>query len=412
MKTTQIYFTATLLLSSLLLNAQLKVTNVGNVGNIGIQLGNVAPLSTLSVGDAGASDTKVSIYQVNNNTALKVQRLGSSGSINFGINSSTTANGYSPYWNYGIKGTSYSGSYLPYARTYGVFGLAGNGGYGSYGLFGQLAGSSSGAAVVGMVSSSVSDYTDISISGMYAGYFYGDVKVTGLINGITVGNSDKRYKKNIVEIDLKKTIDNIVSLTPVEYNLNQMYIKTHKDSIEVETPVYDEKSQLFTKKHFGLIAQDLQKIYPDLVYENVNGYLAIDYTGLIPLLIQSIKELKNEVETLKTKSDNSSAPAKISGDKRTETIETDILTYPVLEQNIPNPFNSDTQIGFSLPKSIITATLYVYDMNGVQLKSYPLTQRGKSSIAIFGSELTAGMYLYALIADGKVIDTKRMILTK
>ena len=409
MKTTQIYLTAVLLLTSLLLHAQLKVTSVGNVGNIGVQIGTTTPLSTLSIGDAGATDTKVSIYQANNSTALKVQRLGTSGSINFGINSSTTPNGYSPYWNYGIRGTSYSSSYLPYSRTYGVFGLAGNGGYGSYGLFGQLAGSSSGAAVVGMVSSSVSDYTDISISGMYAGYFYGDVKVTGLINGVTIGNSDKRYKKNIVEIDSKKTIDNIISLTPVEYNLNQMYIKTHKDSIEVETPVYDEKSQLFIKKHFGLIAQDLQKIYPDLVYEDANGYLAIEYTGLIPLLIQSIKELKSEVETLKTKNDNSSAPAKVKGDNNTET---DILTYPVLEQNIPNPFNSDTQIGFSLPKSIITATLYVYDMNGVQLKSYPLAQRGKANITIFGSELTAGMYLYALIADGKVVDTKRMILTK
>ena len=48
----------------------------------------------------------------------------------------------------------------------------------------------------------------------------------------------------------------------------------------------------------------------------------------------------------------------------------------------------------------------------MQLKSYPLVQRGKGNVTINGSELTAGMYLYALIADGKVIDTKRMILTK
>lgn len=51
-------------------------------------------------------------------------------------------------------------------------------------------------------------------------------------------------------------------------------------------------------------------------------------------------------------------------------------------------------------------------MNGTQLKNYSITQRGKGSITIQGSEFTAGMYLYALIADGKVIDTKRMILTK
>lgn len=51
-------------------------------------------------------------------------------------------------------------------------------------------------------------------------------------------------------------------------------------------------------------------------------------------------------------------------------------------------------------------------MNGVQLKSYPITERGKGNVIIQGSELIAGMYLYALIADGEVIDTKRMILTK
>jgi len=38
--------------------------------------------------------------------------------------------------------------------------------------------------------------------------------------------------------------------------------------------------------------------------------------------------------------------------------------------------------------------------------------RGESSQWISGSELSAGMYLYALIVDGKEVDTKRMILTK
>jgi hypothetical protein len=51
-------------------------------------------------------------------------------------------------------------------------------------------------------------------------------------------------------------------------------------------------------------------------------------------------------------------------------------------------------------------------MNGVQLKSYSIPEKGKGNITIQGAEFSAGMYLYALIADGKVIDTKRMILTK
>jgi len=50
-------------------------------------------------------------------------------------------------------------------------------------------------------------------------------------------------------------------------------------------------------------------------------------------------------------------------------------------------------------------------MNGTQLKSIPLNQKGNGSITINGSELKAGMYMYTLITDRQVVDTKRMILT-
>ena len=92
--------------------------------------------------------------------------------------------------------------------------------------------------------------------------------------------------------------------------------------------------------------------------------------------------------------------------------ETVALTYPVLDQNAPNPFNTSTTIGFYLPATITNASIYVYDMNGVQLKTFPIAERGKGNVTIQGSEFSAGMYLYAMIVDGKVIDTKRMILTK
>jgi len=52
------------------------------------------------------------------------------------------------------------------------------------------------------------------------------------------------------------------------------------------------------------------------------------------------------------------------------------------------------------------------DLQGKQLMQVPITQRGESSHLISGHHFSAGMYLYALIVDGAVIDTKRMILTK
>jgi len=52
------------------------------------------------------------------------------------------------------------------------------------------------------------------------------------------------------------------------------------------------------------------------------------------------------------------------------------------------------------------------DLQGIELKSYPLAQTGANTIVVNGSELPAGMYLYTLVADNEIIDTKRMILTK
>jgi len=61
---------------------------------------------------------------------------------------------------------------------------------------------------------------------------------------------------------------------------------------------------------------------------------------------------------------------------------------------------------------VAKADLYIYNMKGEQINTYPITERGTISITIEGHSLSTGMYLYALIADGQVIDTKRMILTK
>ena len=84
----------------------------------------------------------------------------------------------------------------------------------------------------------------------------------------------------------------------------------------------------------------------------------------------------------------------------------------ILYQNAPNPFSSNTEISCYLPETNIPATIFIYDLQGAELKSYPITQTGLNSITVYGSELPAGMYLYTLVVDNEIIDTKRMILTK
>ena len=90
--------------------------------------------------------------------------------------------------------------------------------------------------------------------------------------------SDKRLKDNIVPIE--NALDKVAALSGNTFDWND---KT--DKVGSET---------------GVIAQEVEALgLPDVVTERENGYLAVRYEKLIPLLIEAIKELKAEVEELK-----------------------------------------------------------------------------------------------------------------
>lgn len=395
-----VFILAVLALTAQVMFAQLKVA--GN-GNVGIQLVTDTVLSTLSIGGAGYTNARVAIYTKGIGSGLLVNSTPSSNIWRYGVYAGIDARQYS--YSIGIRGDAYTPTVLTGA-TYGVLGYAGNA-YGgtNYGVMGTLAGSQNGAGIVGMINGN----TYVYIPGIYAGFFDGNVKVIGTINGVTIGDSDIRYKKYILELDKKKSLENILQMSPIEYNLKQTYYETKGDSVKTIKGVYDENSQVFRKKHYGLIAQDLQKIYPDLVYQNDSGYLSINYTGLIPLLIGSIKELKAEVDELKGSDSNmqkvAQSPTSLS------SAETGAETA-ALFQNTPNPFTQSTRIKYYLPSTVAIAYLCIYDLQGKQLKQIALSERGEGSRTISGSEFPAGIYLYALLADGKEVDVKRMILTE
>jgi len=84
---------------------------------------------------------------------------------------------------------------------------------------------------------------------------------------------------------------------------------------------------------------------------------------------------------------------------------------PVLYQTKPNPFSANTGISCYVPEIIDSAFIYVYNLQGTQLKSFPLTQ-GLNTVTILASELPAGMYLYTLVVDDEIIESKKMTLTK
>ncbi len=95
-----------------------------------------------------------------------------------------------------------------------------------------------------------------------------------------------------------------------------------------------------------------------------------------------------------------------------DLIDIDGNNTSFIAQNIPNTFTASTEIRYYLPDNAGDATIYIYNMQGSQIASYPINHTGHGSITINGGELNPGMYFYTLIAGDAEVDTKRMILTE
>ena len=78
----------------------------------------------------------------------------------------------------------------------------------------------------------------------------------------------------------------------------------------------------------------------------------------------------------------------------------------------PNPFAENTTINYFIPDNVNVAQLLFYDNSGAILKTVDIKEKGQGNILVYGSNLSSGIYTYALLADGKPIETKRMVKVK
>ena len=220
--------------------------------------------------------------------------------------------------------------------------------------------------------------------------------------------SDSTLKKNIAPIEgaLKK----VISLQGVRFQ--------YKDGSDEEDDF-----------RLGFIANDVEQVFPEAVKEIHDGIKAMSYTDLIAVLVEAIKEQQVIIENLQQEVESQrdilnsccgTIPQKSMKDEENNTIQqfnlTDLIDANAEEmkvyQNAPNPFNVHTTIQCYVPQNIKKAELCVYNMQGAQVKCITVSERGMFTVQIQAGQLTAGVYTYLLIGDGKTSDAKQMILTK
>ncbi len=259
------------------------------------------------------------------------------------------------------------------------------------------------------------------------------VPVTGVSIPIDLGASfapwDDVFADNFVNTSDLRAKQKVQSL---DYGLEQ---------INALNPVsYQWKDREKQGTHVGLIAQEVMEVIPEVIYDPAKNMeydeegkaiptdpgarYGIRYHELIPVMIKAMQEMSQAMEKQETKiqeqesriEEQDKIIASLLGEN-TRAIDEGIgksMGSATLElfQNTPNPFDQSTTIRYSLPEGTQKAELFVYDINGQQVRSMEITETGEGAMTLTAGELGAGIYFYTLYADGEVSQTRKMILTE
>lgn len=244
-----------------------------------------------------------------------------------------------------------------------------------------------------------------------------DVKTTGIFV-----RSDARFKENILPLTCS---DKLCELTAVSYKLKSNATPQNDRPRAVSSASFSDKetrdNEFFRQYYqnlqnqptrFGFIAQEVKEVYPELVHTDSLGNMYVDYLGMIPLLVNAVKELKERSDSLEfilSKTTYTELPQLTPVQKA--SIENLTISTCKLYQNSPNPFNFATEIKCDIPEPITNAEILIFDIQGTLKLKKTISSRGKTFVTINANELSPGMYIYALIIDGQERESKRMILT-
>lgn len=131
-------------------------------------------------------------------------------------------------------------------------------------------------------------YVDPASGTNLAGIFMNTGEIRATSNITAYYSSDRRLKENVVSIS--NALDKINKISGVEFDWTDEYIEAHGG-----------EDGYFIRRHdIGVIAQEIQEVLPDVVAERMDGYLAVRYEKIVPLLIEAIKQQQQQIEQLKT----------------------------------------------------------------------------------------------------------------
>jgi len=258
-----------------------------------------------------------------------------------------------------------------------------------------------------------------------------DIKL--LVNGeiaTTTGNgtitilSDQRFKKNIVP--LKNSLEVIRESNFVEFQYN------------------DLSGVASNKKYYGILAQEMQEVLPSTITKGAkrrnptdkkaDEFLMFNPNDLIYSGLNAIKELDTENQGLKDRITELEAEVEKNKALEQRVNELEKMLVQLIEgkelspqnaaprttigtassylyQNQPNPSRNVTDIEYYLSEDLSIARIVIQDLTGNKITEFNVEGTGMGKVSFNAKQfgITNGTYIYSLIANGRIIASKKMV---
>ncbi|MDR2963814.1 MAG: tail fiber domain-containing protein [Bacteroidales bacterium] len=233
---------------------------------------------------------------------------------------------------YGIYANNVAGGGSSGYSVYGYYAKNSTSGYGgsAYGIYTQTSANQSyGANVYGIHTISNCSAPQGSAYGVsLTSYGSPNVSVFGVYSSVSGGNANTRYSgyftggKVLIDNDLQINLDVYArqfyttsderlksNIQPLTHEINKLYqlqgksyqktaiVTELQDSLSISLRTEQKRAISEDVTEFGYLSQELQKVFPELVHQDAaTGYYAVNYTSLIPLIVEALKEQRIEIE--------------------------------------------------------------------------------------------------------------------
>lgn len=274
------------------------------------------------------------------------------------------------------------------------------------------------------------------------------VVIGGYVNWSNL--SDGRFKEGIKEN--VPGLEFIRHLRPVTYWVNIDKLQRHITAQMPDTiaarylPKKEEQVKAKQEIRTGFVAQEVEAVAKRLGYQfdgvnapkNPTDNYSIAYGQFVPSLVKATQEQQEEIEALGKDNEALKADNVIlkkeneSLHDRMDELETlvrqllsqnqdaeqthsqtiDLQREAKLYPNRPNPFGEQTVITYYVPEGITKAQLRITAPDGKLLRLVDIAGRGPGQTILRTKNLPAGAYAYSLIVDGRVLDSRQMVIQK